>query len=203
MDLPIVKQIVQCTAVTVVSLMNIIIRSTDEGQISALSYSTIVQPSTWSITVLFYVMQHHFVLEGSSLNWFKSYLTNRSQVFSVNGIKSPPFNLECIVPQGSVVGPLEFKSYTVVDVFNRNCVSPSICWWHASTRLRKNTIRRRLVQWITNVRQCVLPIDCNSMHQKPSLNGFTAVSQTCFSSVRSWCPPWYWAYSEEPRKSYR
>ena len=51
-------------------------------------------------------------------------LTNRSQVFSVDGVQSKPMGVGCSVPQGSVLGPLEIISYTedVVDVFSHNLV---------------------------------------------------------------------------------
>ena len=43
---------------------------------------------------------------GEVLNWFKSYLFNRSQRISVRGTLSACFNLDCEVPQGSCLGPL-------------------------------------------------------------------------------------------------
>ncbi len=51
-------------------------------------------------------------VEGVSLKWFESYLTNRSQSILINGTESEKQNLAYGVPQGSVLGPLLFTIYT-------------------------------------------------------------------------------------------
>ena len=54
---------------------------------------------------------NHYGIRGVSNNWFKSYLSNRSQCVSINGHESGLAAINCGVPQGSVLGPLLFLLY--------------------------------------------------------------------------------------------
>ena len=53
----------------------------------------------------------HYGIRDSSLEWFKSYLTNRQQFVSFIGHLSDKKIITCGVPQGSVLGPLLFLLY--------------------------------------------------------------------------------------------
>ena len=63
-------------------------------------------------TILLERLCHTFGISGQALKWFTSYLSDRSQVVSVNGVKSSSHILECCVPQGSVLGPSMYSRYT-------------------------------------------------------------------------------------------
>ena len=51
-------------------------------------------------------------VQGKALDWCKSYLSGRKQVISIGSDLSSPRNLDCGVPQGSVLGPILFTLYT-------------------------------------------------------------------------------------------
>ena len=61
--------------------------------------------------ILFKRLQYQLGINGTALQWLKSYLTNRTQCISINGEKSASKQLTCGVPQGSVLGPLLFSVY--------------------------------------------------------------------------------------------
>jgi hypothetical protein len=63
-----------------------------------------------------------FGVKGSVLQWFSSYLSDRTQTVQVAGCSSTKSPLKCGVPQGSILGPLLFIIYTspVTDIVRRH-----------------------------------------------------------------------------------
>ena len=59
---------------------------------------------------------NHFLLlnqlRSTALSWFKSYLSNRTQLVVVSGSSSKQYSLKFGVPQGSCLGSLSFVIYS-------------------------------------------------------------------------------------------
>ena len=101
---------------------------------------------------------NHYGIRGVSNDWFKSYLSNRSQYVSINGYESSLAVINCGVVQGSVLEPLLFllyindlnqaikfcKVYHFADDTNLLCHSNSI------KKLNKlvNADLKHLVNWL-------------------------------------------------------
>ena len=56
-------------------------------------------------------LQSSFGIKGNVLNWFSSYLSNRTQRVTLSGCVLDSFSLEQGIPKGSCLGPLLFTIY--------------------------------------------------------------------------------------------
>jgi hypothetical protein len=70
-------------------------------------------------------LEGEFSISGTALNWFQSYLTDRSFKVKLDSSLSSPHPLQYGVPQGSVLGPTLFSLYTapLLKIFQHHGVS--------------------------------------------------------------------------------
>ena len=66
----------------------------------------------------------HYGIRGKALEWFTSYLWNRSQYVHANGVDSQIKTIDCGVPQGSLLSPLLFIIY--INYFHRSSYNLSV-----------------------------------------------------------------------------
>jgi len=87
--------------------------------------------------MLLSILENRFSVTGTSLEWFRSYLTDRTQIFTAGLTSASPIPLVFGVPQGSGLSPVELIAihWNHYRHFLQSPYSvPPICWWH--TRLR-------------------------------------------------------------------
>ena len=68
-------------------------------------------------TILLHRLSHTFGLRGSVLDWFRSYLTDRTQSVLYNGQMSAVMTIRFGVPHGSVLGPNLFVLYSAEVIY--------------------------------------------------------------------------------------
>jgi len=85
----------------------------DDGKVSILVLLDLNAAfDTVDHNILLSVLRDQFSIDNTAYNWFQLYLSDQQQSFVYNGQQTTFFPLDCSVPQGSVLGPLEFVAYT-------------------------------------------------------------------------------------------
>ena len=85
----------------------------DDGRVTALILRNLSAAfDTIDHIILLRRLGNWFGVSGKALDWFKSYLTSRSQRIKLGNCLSSRSDLSFRVPQGSVLGPLLFTLYT-------------------------------------------------------------------------------------------
>ena len=101
------------TETALLKIVNDLLLSLDNGNISIVTFLDLSAAfDTIDHNILLSRLEHVFGIHGTALQWFSSYLSNRTQTVSINNLKSDPALVPYDVPQGSVMGPVLFVLYT-------------------------------------------------------------------------------------------
>ena len=94
-------------------MINDLLTASDSGSIPILTLLNLSAAfDTIDHSILLTSVESTFGIRDLALSFFRSCLQDRTQVVTVNGIKSSPSLLTCGVPQDSVLGPILFILYT-------------------------------------------------------------------------------------------
>jgi len=109
------------TGYQLISLYNVIAKALDEGEEVRAVFCDVSKAfdKVWHKGLIYKLKLYG--IRGNLLNWFTSYLENRSQRVVIQGTRSTTKYIEAGVPQGSVLGPLLFLVYINDIVENINC----------------------------------------------------------------------------------
>uniref|UniRef100_A0A3B3HT49 Reverse transcriptase domain-containing protein n=1 Tax=Oryzias latipes TaxID=8090 RepID=A0A3B3HT49_ORYLA len=100
------------TETALVRVMNDLLMAADQGSPSLLILLDLSAAfDTVDHGILLNRLHTTVGLSGNILNWFKSYLTNRTEYVALGNAKSHTHTVTCGVPQGSVLGPSLFTIY--------------------------------------------------------------------------------------------
>ena len=112
------------TETALVKIINDLLVCADQRKVSILVLLDLSAAfDTIDHSILLDRLKYDFGFDGIVLNWFTSYLTNRTQSVSVKNSLSSKKLLSFGVPQGSVLGPILYSLYTtplgsIINSFN-------------------------------------------------------------------------------------
>ena len=108
---------------------------------------------------------------GAALEWFVSYLTGRTQSVTIDHIMSTPTQLDCGVPQGSVLGPILFSLYTapLINILQKYNVDYHL--YADDTQIYIPITPTSKLESITTVESCAAEIKSWMSSNKLKLNG--------------------------------
>ena len=130
-------------------------------------------------------------INGTALEWFKSYLQNRSFSIQIDSLTSTPRSIHHGVPQGSVIGPILFNIYMIpiFDIFN---LYPNIGYHSYADDLQVYMILKDPTKDIPILNNCLEDIRTWLNSNSLSLNSSKTIALHISLSNKSTIPNIYW-----------
>jgi hypothetical protein len=117
------------TETAVLRVLSDILKAVDSGDVAALVLLDLSAAfDTVDHDILLRRLKTLYGINGTAIQWFRSYLTGRSQYVRRGSVKSSIVRLVCGVPQGSVLGPVLFVLYTanLIRLIERHSLHPHL-----------------------------------------------------------------------------
>ena len=108
--------------------MNDILMTCDQNQCTLLVMLDLSAAfDTVNHSILIKRLETQVGLQGTVIDWTKSYLQDRTQSVMITNCCSTKKTKDCDVPQGSVLGPDDYSDFTVPlgDLIRNHCIIPS------------------------------------------------------------------------------
>jgi hypothetical protein len=143
----------------------------DEGNICLLGLLDLSSAfDTIDHEILLSRLKKTFGIDGVALEWFRSYLSGRTQSVRVSGCSSRPSTLRCGIPQGSILGPLLFILYAspIQDIINRLGL-----WNHCyadDTQSYYRCVPDQMDSLVSSVSSCIAELEAQMASNKLKLN---------------------------------
>ena len=123
--------------------------------------------------ILLQRLQTRIGIRGKALDWFSSYLADRRQRISIQGVLSDAFDINCGVPQGSCLGPLLFNIYAskLFDIVDKHL--PNVHCYADDTQLYlsfKPGSNVSQVAAVEAMENCISDIRAWMLHDKLMIN---------------------------------
>ena len=99
------------TELAATKLVNKILNNFDENKITIAVFLDLTRAFDCVNHEILCKKMEYYGIKNSALEWFKSYLAERKQYVSLNGVHSDIKNVNIGIPQGSILGPLLFLIY--------------------------------------------------------------------------------------------
>jgi hypothetical protein len=150
------------TETVLLRVVNDILSALDDDKVSVLLLlDNSAAFDTIDHSVLLSRLETVFGIRSTALQWFRSYLQDRTQYVSVNNLSSPASPLLFGVPQGSVLGPVLFVLYTTP----------------LSSVIQQHAVNHQLFADDTQLQQACKPTEIQTL---------VHTLENCSSDIKSW-----------------